>query len=136
MEYWKYNIIFATKFIILYENIIIMEIEYLYSRERDSELQELAKKLSTFKTSEELEEFVSSLSRKDQYELLSFIRFDTERLKYEVEKERERKKALLERKEELLKEREALEEQFERANNLLEVFGEKAFIFEMGKAWQ
>ena len=115
-----------------------MEIEYLYSRERDSELQELAKKLSTFKTSEELEEFVSSLSRKDQYELLSFIRFDTERLKYEVEKERERKKALLERKEELLKEREALnkeiEEQFERANNLLEVFGEKAFIFEMGKA--
>ena len=115
-----------------------MEIEYLYSRERDSELQELAKKLSTFKTSEELEEFVSSLSRKEQYELLSFIRFDTERLKYEVEKERERKKALLERKEELLKEREALnkeiEEQFERANNLLEVFGEKAFIFEMGKA--
>lgn len=115
-----------------------MEIEYLYSRERDSELQELAKKLSTFKTSEEIEEFVSALSRKDQYELLSFIRFDTERLKYEVEKERERKKALLERKEELLKEREALnkeiEEQFERANNLLEVFGEKAFIFEIGKA--
>lgn len=115
-----------------------MEIEYLYSRERDSELQELAKKLSTFKTSEEVEEFISTLSKKDCYELLSFVRFDTARLKYEVEKERERKKALLERKEELLKEREALnkeiEEQFERANNLLEVFGEKAFIFEIGKA--
>ena len=111
-----------------------MEIEYLYSRERDSELQELAKKLSTFKTSEEVEEFISTLSKKDCYELLSFVRFDTARLRYEVEKERERKKALLERKEELLKEREALEEQFERANNLLEVFGEKAFIFEIGKA--
>ena len=115
-----------------------MEIEYLYSRERDSELQELAKKLSTFKTSEELEEFVSSLSRKEQYERLSFIRFDTERLKYEVEKERERKKALLERKEELLKEQEALkkdiESKFERANTILEVFGEKAFLFDVGKA--
>ena len=112
--------------------------DFLYSKERDGELKELAENLSTCKTIEEVEKFVSQISRKDYYELLSFMRYDTERLKYENEKEREKKRELLERKEELLKERETLkneiEEKFERANTILEVFGEKAYLFEMGKA--
>ena len=115
-----------------------MEREYLYSEKRDGELRKLSEKLSTFKTTEEIAEYISQLPREDYFELLSFIRYDNERLKYETEKERERKRKLLERKAELLKEQETLkkeiEEKFERANTILEVFGEKAFLFDMGKA--
>lgn len=115
-----------------------MEREYLYSEKRDGELRELAEKLSTFKTTEEIVEYISQLPREDYFELLSFMRYDTERLKYEIEKERNKKRELLERKEKLLKEQEALkkdiESKFERANTILEVFGEKAFLFDVGKA--
>ena len=115
-----------------------MERDYLYSKERDGELRELAEKLSTFKTSDEIAEYLSKIPREDCFELLSFMRYDKERLKYEIEKERNKKRELLERKEELLKEQEALkkdiEEQFERAITILEVFGEKAFLFDVGKA--
>ena len=108
-----------------------MKKEYLYSEKRDGELRELSEKLSAFKTSEEIAEHLSQLPREDYFELLSFMR-------YENGKERNKKRELLERKEELLKEREALkkdiENNFERANTILEVFGEKAFLFDMGKA--
>lgn len=115
-----------------------MEKDYFYSEERDRELEELIKEISTIPDDEGRISFFKNLPAKDYYELLSFMRYETEKMRYENQKEREKKEALLQRREALLKERESLkkevEAKFEAANTLLEIFGEKAYPFKFGDA--
>lgn len=111
-----------------------METDYFYSKEKDTQMEEYIEEIASIPTDEERVAYFEKMPKETFLELLSYMKWQnakarSERLLLEAKNE-----VLREQREQLLKEREENERKLNEAISLLETFGEKALIFDMGEA--